>query len=515
MLSKSAGVLASVLFLGAAVAPRDIASFGQVQLENSCAPSVQQSLQQAVALLHSFEFGEATATFRAAESGDPSCTLAAWGIALSNTERQLADRPARFLAAGWKELQPWLSRPAKTERERMYLHAVSKLYAGYENTSVDERSQSYLAAMQQLRSRYPEDEEASIFYASALISTTGSGKAGIEQRRKALDILLPLLDKSPKHPGVAHYILHAADTPELAEIGLPAARRYATIAPASPHALHMPSHIFSRLGYWQESLDSNVASAKVAAAWVEGGRDGLFDEQHALNHVEYAYLQLGRDHSAFEQIEIIQNLAGTPGGDLWWPIDARIYYDLDTHNWTDALEIQAPTSSPFAENIDVFWIHTIAAARSGQDSLAASSLTEFKKSSGEFEKQHGWGDLIHLEMLEAESWTLFAQHDQTKAVDTLRAAVAFEQGHPIYYPDVLPRPASEMLGDMLLLMKSPAEALDAYKIALQMAPNRLNSLIGTRNAAAGSQQSALAAKYSAIIASICGNRPDHALLADH
>jgi tetratricopeptide (TPR) repeat protein len=507
--------LAGLLFLGTALVPPDGANFGQVRFENSCAPHVQESLQQAIVLLHSFEFGEATKTFRAVESDDPSCTIAAWGIALSNTEREGADRPARFLESGWKELQPWLSRSAKTEREHMFLDAVSKLYVGYEDTSADERWQRYITAMRHLRSRYPTDKEAAIFYALALTTTAGSGKTGIEQRREALDVLLPLFEENPKHPGAAHYILHAADTPEFAEIALPAARSYAAIAPASPHALHMPSHIFSRLGHWQEALDSNVASAQVAAAWVREGRDGLFDEQHALNHVEYAYLQLGQDHNAFEQIGIMQKLASTPGGDSWWPIDARIYYDLDTHNWADAIDIQPPAASSFAEDLDVLWIHTIAAARSNQAPQAEASLADFKKSSSEFEKQHGWGDLIHLEVLEAEAWTLFAQNDKVKAVETLQEAMSFEQAHPIYYPDVLPRPSPEMLGEMLLLLKSPDKALDAYKVALKIAPNRLNSLTGARDAAAASQQLELAAQYSSVIASICGNKADRALLSNH
>ena len=229
-----AGILGGVLSLGTTGTSPNAAKYGEVRFDNSCAPSVQQPLQHAIALLHSFEFGEATAAFRTAESGDPTCTIAAWGIALSNTERDGADRPTRFLDSGWKELQPWLSRPAKTEREHMYLDAVSKLYLGHENTSADERWQRYIAAMRQLRSSYPRDQESSIFYALALTWTAGSGKSGIEQRREALDILLPLLRENPKHPGIAHYILHAADTPELAEIALSAARRYAAIAPASP-----------------------------------------------------------------------------------------------------------------------------------------------------------------------------------------------------------------------------------------------------------------------------------------
>jgi tetratricopeptide (TPR) repeat protein len=508
MVTVFIGLLAGFLFSGSPAQAPEPAAFGQVHFENSCTPSVQQSLQRAIALLHSFEFGEATSAFYAVESADSSCTIAAWGAALSNTGRQGASRPTPFLASGWKELQPWLSRPAKTQRERMYLEAVSQLYTDYENTLAEQRGHRYLVAMQQIHSSYPKDQEASLFYALALIGTAGSGKTGIEHRREALNLLLPLFAQNPNHPGVAHYILHAADTPELASIALPAARRYATIAPASPHALHMPSHIFSRLGYWQESLDSNIASAKVAAEWVREGKDGLFDEQHALNHVEYAYLQLGQTPKAFEQIGVMEKLAATPGGDPWWPIDARIYFDLDTKNWADALNLQAPATSPFAENLDIFWIHTIASARLGKVQQASVSLESFRRSSSEFERQHGWGDLIHLELLEAEAWTFFAQHDRTKAIEKLREAVTFEQAHPTYYPDVLPRPSAEMLGDMLLLLGSPEKALDAYKQALTMAPNRLSSLIGARDAARDNHQPDVEQHYNAIILSLCGKNAD-------
>jgi tetratricopeptide (TPR) repeat protein len=479
-------------------------SFGHVHFENSCAPAVQPSLQRAVALLHSFEFGEAISEFRAVESEDSSCTIAAWGVALSNLDRDGPNRPVALLDSGWKELLPWLSPPAKTEREQMYLEAVSKLYADYENTSGDERWDRYTSEMQQIRAKYPHDQDASLLYALALTWTTRPGEPGIEHRREALKILSPIFEQNPNHPGASHYIIHAADTPELAALALPAARKYAAIAPGSPHALHMPSHIFSRLGYWQESLNSNIASAQAAAAWIREGRDGRFDEQHALNHIEYAYLQLGQDRKAFEQINVIGDLMDGPGGDPWGRIDARIYFDLDTHNWADALQIQSPDSSPFSENLDTFWVHTIAAARLGKADEASTSLEDFKKSSSAFEKQHGWGDVIHLELLEAEAWVLFAQQDQTQAVATLREAVRFEQAHPTYYPDVLPRPAAEMLGEMLLLLKSPSEALAAYKIALTMAPNRLDSLIGARDAAASNKQPKVAAHYAATIQLVCG-----------
>jgi tetratricopeptide (TPR) repeat protein len=204
----------------------------------------------------------------------------------------------------------------------------------------------------------------------------------------------------------------------------------------------------------------------------------------------------------------MQRLAATPGGDPWWPIDARIYYDLETHNWADALQIQAPVGSPFDENLDIFWIHTVAAARLKQAGQASAFFEDFKKSSSEFESQHGWGDLIHLEVLEAEAWTLLAQQDRKKTIEVLRDAVKFEQAHPTYYPDVLARPSAEMLGDALLSLDSPGEAQEAYKTALAMAPNRLNSLIGARDAAASSQNAELAARYNAAITSICGNNAD-------
>ena len=196
MVAALVSLVAGLLFSGTGpLATWDAANYGQVHFENSCAPSLQQRLQQAISLLHSFEFGEATAAFHAVESGDSSCTIAAWGVALSNTERDGPDRPAQFLASGWKELQPWLSRPTKTERERMYLDAVSKLYEGYENISGDERWRSYMGAMQRLRSKYPRDQEASLFYAVGLTWTASSGKAGMDQRREALDILLPIFDR--------------------------------------------------------------------------------------------------------------------------------------------------------------------------------------------------------------------------------------------------------------------------------------------------------------------------------
>jgi tetratricopeptide (TPR) repeat protein len=506
MLRSAILIVTSVWMLSGHVAQAaESHRFGEVRFENSCKSSAQAGLQLAVALLHSFEFGEAEQEFREVERVDPTCVIAAWGVALANTQRSGPGIPAAQLASGWKELEPWLSKSAGTEREQMYMIAVSKMYVDYEHSSRDARWQRYISAMQEIRERYPDDANASLFYALALVWTAGAGPTGLERRRAALKILLPIFASHPDNPGAAHYIIHAADTPELAAIALQAAREYASIAPDSPHALHMPSHIFNRLGYWQESISSNAASARAAADWVKEGRDGMGDELHALNNLEYGYLQLGQDAKARAAIEQIAKIATAPGGDLWLPIDARIYYDLETHDWRDALNTQPPPSSPFIENFDTYWVHSIAEALLDNPQEAATDLEAFRRSSTEWSKSHGWRDLLHIALMQAEAWTLFAQGKQRAAVKTLQEAVQYERDHPIYYADVLPRPSAEMLGDMLSKMGRPVQALDAYKVALEMAPNTLDSLRGAEASASKSGQAALAREYGEKIARLGGS----------
>jgi hypothetical protein len=271
------------------------AQLGDVHFPISCKAEVQPRFDSGLALLHSFEFKEAEEAFRAVENDDPKCVIAAWGIALAKTERSGANAPQNDLAKGWAELQSWLPIPAGTEREQMYVDSVRAMYEGYNETSGDDRWHKYLHRMQEIRHKYPDDINASLFYGLGLTWTAGPGERGIQQRKEALAIFIPIFEKYPSNPGAAHYIIHAADTADLAAEGLPAARKYAAIAPDSPHALHMPSHIFNRLGYWKESIETNEASVRVAAEWTKTGRDGRGDELHALNNVEYADLQLGQD----------------------------------------------------------------------------------------------------------------------------------------------------------------------------------------------------------------------------
>ena len=490
-----ASALTFLVILPAAHRPAGPDSLGDVHFPTSCKATTQTNFDNGVALLHSFEFEEAESVFREVEKADPKCVIAAWGVALSITERSGANAPGKDLVQGWAELQPWLVIRAGTEREQMYIDAVRAMYEGYATVPGSKRWQDYLTRMSLLHDKYPDDINASLFYGLGLTWTAGPGETGLKQRREALGIFLPIFHQYPNNPGAAHYIIHAADTAELAAEALPAARKYAAIAPDSPHALHMPSHIFNRLGLWQDSIETNEASARVAAAWMKTGRAGNFDEFHALNNIEYASLQLGQDQKAKEVVERIAALAKGEK-DPWLPIDARIYYDLETHNWQDAAQIEPPPTSSFDENFDAYWIETIGAARSGDSKRARAALAKYRDSETAWNKSHGWGDILGVGLAEAEAWTLFSEGKRNEALARLQGMRQFERDHPMYYADILPRPTGEMLGDMLLLMNRPADAMLAYRQSLELAPNRLDSLQGASRAAELAGQSSLSREFA-------------------
>ena len=458
------------------------ATLGKVEFENSCQTEVRLQINEAVALLHSFEFKEAETIFEQVEHRDPTCAIAAWGMALARTEWDGANAPQKTLQEVWEQLRPWLSIKAGTQREQMYLDAVRGMYEGYSGTPGGVRWSRYLARMAALRRRYPQDSDASMFYALGLVWTAGDGRRGMAQRRRALRILLPLFSLLPDHPGAAHYIIHAADTPELAAIALPAARKYASIAPDSPHATHMPSHIFSRLGYWAEMIRSNEESARVAAEWVKDGRNGRFDEQHALTYLEYGYLQSNQRDKAREQISRIREVMNAPGGDPWAEIDARVSYDVETSDWDEALKLEPPPSSPFQENFDVFWVHALAAARLGRVDAARSALRSLSGSIAQQRIGINYAHILHIYLLQAQAAVQVAEGEPKAAVRKLRSAIDYERAHPVDYPNILAPPSAEVLGELLLDIHDAASAHRAFQQALFMAPNRLRSLDGLREA---------------------------------
>ncbi len=265
---------------------------GTVSFPTSCSASVQKPFERGVALLHSFWYDEADKQFKQVEESDPKCAMAYWGQAMS-LYHQLWSRPdAADLKRGWNLLRKARAIGARTQRERDYIEALSAFYRKYGKVDHEKRATSYAQAMEKVSQKYPEDGEAAVFYALSLLASAPDHDTTLENPKKAIAILNKLFEQEPDHPGVAHYLIHAADNPQLAELGLPAARRYAEVAPASPHAVHMPSHIFARLGLWPDDIQSNLKSVEVSRQH-SGMRLGA-DKVHSMDFLEYAYLQTGQ-----------------------------------------------------------------------------------------------------------------------------------------------------------------------------------------------------------------------------
>jgi tetratricopeptide (TPR) repeat protein len=325
--------------------------------------------------------------------------------------------------------------------------------------------------------------------------------------KQALDILLPIFASDPRSPGAAHYIIHATDSADLAQIGLPAARKYASIAPDSPHALHMPSHIFCRLGLWQEAIRSNEDSARVAHQWVlEGRRGGVFDEEHARNTMIYAYLQSGQTAAARRQINLVAAVESLPiaHGDGWMKVDNQMRYDLELRDWKDAAQIDPPSGAHFEDNFETYWIHTMAESQLGKITLARDSYSKFLKSAEMFphKDEYAVATGIKLETIQGEAILLHAEHHDAESVAKLQEGAAFEKKSFVYYPDSLPRPSEELLGDLLMTLHRVCEAKTAYQRALLVTPNRFNSVFGAFRSSVALHDSSEAERFASLLIEI-------------
>src|SRR5690348_9062312 len=354
-------------------------ALGKVHLATSCSPKAQASFDRAVALLHSFEFGRAIDGFQSTLAADPACAMADWGIALSNWGNPFAPevKSRSSLRQGWAAIEAANAARPKTQRERDYIAAAGRLYERFENTTQQKRVDDYCNAMASVAARYPGDTEASIFYALSLAMSADPSDKTYAKQLRAGKILEKLFIELPRHPGVAHYIIHSYDYPPLAARALPAARAYAKIAPDSPHALHMPSHIFTRLGLWDESIRSNVASA--SAARREGN---VTEELHASDYLIYAYLQSGRDAAAARVLQTLSGIESRLDPDMIpmgaAPISAAYFalaaiparYALERGDWAAASTLQVRgTSYPYTDAITWF-ARGMGAARLGKTAAA-------------------------------------------------------------------------------------------------------------------------------------------------
>jgi hypothetical protein len=482
-----------LLMLGALASPATAhgETLGTVHFPVSCSPAAQQQFERALAMLHSFFFPETVKAFTAVTVTDPACAMGYWGIAMSTRPNPLIPLDVATLKRGWALAQQAQAAGPKTPREQDYIAAITAYYRDPETATQAMRTQAYERAMEQVYLRYPEDSEAAIFYALALNEATDHADKTYARQLKAGAILEKVFAQQPNHPGVAHYIIHSYDFPPLALKGLPAARAYAAIAPSAPHALHMPSHTFSMLGYWQESIPADKASLAASRAYAAANLQGAVTagELHSMDFLTYAYLQTGQDAEAqriLEQRNAVQRFFTRflPGDTGYAAIPVR--YALERGRWAEAAAVQPiATQFPAAEAI-VYFGRALGAARSGDLPAARQAIQtlETLRDTLTQAKNDYWAAQVEIQRRGAAAWILRADGKEADAAALMRSAADLEDAsekHIAMENRLFPMRA--LLGELLLEGHEPAQALQAFEASLQTNPARFRSFYGAAKAA--------------------------------
>jgi hypothetical protein len=490
-----------------------VAGLGTVKFTNSCAPDVQPEFARGIALLHSFEFGQARDALKAVIARDPTCAMALWATGVSYWGNPFAAqlKPAAQMQAGRAALERAAAAGARTERERDYIAAAALLFERYDTVDQRSRARAYRDAMERLAAKYADDTEAATFYALAIAGAADPADKSYVDLRKAGGILEPLWKTQPDHPGLAHYIIHSYDVPALASLAVTAARRYAKIAPAATHALHMPSHTFTRLGYWQESIDTNILSAEAARK-----AGSIYEELHALDYQAYAYLQSGQDAAAGKLVRTAAEIgtrrnANAVAGAA--PSSAGMYalaaiparYALERGDWAAAARLEAHASEVAYADALTWFARAIGVARLRSDSAQATSgsqgdvrqaqadlatartaVDELQKAIDRLtrDKELYWAEQVTIQKLAATAWIALAEGRQADALAAMREAADREDKteKAAVTPGPL-APARELLGEMLLELKRPKEALAEFQKTIVKEPNRFRALAGAASAA--------------------------------
>ena len=489
---------------------------GTVRFSTSCNAAAQKEFNRAVALLHSFQFSRAIEGFNAVLGMDATCGIAYWGIALSDWSNPFAPgmKDKSQLQAGREGAERGKIVGTKTERERAYLEAVGSLYRDFESTPQRARLIAYRDAMREVASQYPDDHEAQIFYALAIAASEDPADKTYAGRLQAGAILEKLFEQQPTHPGLAHYIIHTYDVPALAGRALMAARRYSEIAPDAPHALHMPSHTFTRTGYWQESIDSNIAAA--AAARHEGQ---TAEELHAGDYEIYAYLQTGQDQAAGRIVNSLPEMAtrfdpkavisGAGGPAVGYfalaAIPAR--YALERQDWKQAVQLPL-RETPFPYTDAITWFaRGLSAGRLGQATAANESATALRRIRERLSKasENYWARQVEIQEFAVRAWAALSAGKKQEALRQMKLAAELEDGteKSAVTPGPL-APARELLGEMLLEMKVPAQALEQFEATLKREPGRLRALYGAARAAQLSGSRDTSQRYFREVLKVCG-----------
>ncbi len=466
----------------------DLGNIGKVRLQTSCSEAAQTEIDRADALLHSFWYAEAQKAFRRAAEADAECGMAWWGVAMANLHPIWAPPVPDELKAGREAAEKAKTAGAKTDRERAYIAAIGTFYADSDKLDHKTRMTAYEQAMAALERDNPKDREAAIFHALALLGIASPNDKTYAKQKEAAAILNRVLPEEPEHPGVAHYLIHSFDYPDLAELALPAARVYAKLAPGSPHALHMPSHIFTRLGLWDESIASNLASAEKARAYLAKVMPGAtaFDELHAVDYLVYAYLQQGRIDEARSLVEKTKKVTKIDNPDQFaaaYAISAvPARFALERREWKEAAALTVPTvinwtKVPYAE-ANIHFARGIGGVRSGNLDVARDALSRLASIHQTLvdQKNSYWADQVEIQRLSVAAWIAHASNGGDEALKLMRAAADLEastEKHPVTPGALIP--ARELLAELLLDVGKRDEALAEAQRVLKGAPNRRNA----------------------------------------
>jgi hypothetical protein len=478
---------------------------GSVRFDNSCAAGVAGEFNRAVALLHSFEFRPALEGFERVLQRDPSCAIAYWGMALCHWGNPFAGiKTGAPLERGLAAAQNGLATGRPTPRERGFLAAAAALFTEATTRSHPERIQAYEQAMERVQRDFPTDVEARIFYALAVTQSALPSDRTYGNQLKAGAILEPLFKQYPDHPGLAHYIVHAYDVPALAPKALDAARRYASIAPSAPHALHMPSHTFTRVGYWKESIATNIASEKASLQ-----QNVIGEALHAMDYQAYAYLQIAEDRQALAARDRVAGVlakldvnalggAAPPLAAFYAAAAIPARYALERGAWKEAAALEVrPSPFPFVDAITHF-ARALGAARSGNPDAAKTAIEQLVLLRDRLSaaKDVYWTEQVDIQRRIAMAWVAFAEGRREEGIQTLRAAADAEDGtdKSAVTPGPL-APARELLGEMLLEAERPQEARTAFDATMTKEPGRFRGLYGAARAAAAAGDRASGAEY--------------------
>ena len=493
-------------------------NFGKVNFAISCDSAVQPWFNRAVAILHSFGYEKAVGAFAEVAEKDPACGMAYWGLAMTYYHPIWEAPNPAALKQGWAAVERAKSAAAKTQRERDYIAAIEVFYKDSDKLDHRTRALAYEKAMERLQANYPDDREAAIFYALAVRGNALPTDKTYANQKKAGAILEKIFAEQPEHPGLAHYIIHCYDYPTLADRALDAARRYAKIAPDSPHAQHMPSHIFTRLGYWNESIESNLASA--AAAQNDGAQG---DQLHAMDYLVYAYVQGAQDVEAKKVFEAMPQLRQSDPvyfAGLYAIASMPARYAVERHRWAEASALTVPPDlfpgGRYAwTEANIHFARALGASRIGDTEAARISLRQLTSLRDMLVQadENYWAEQLDIQRETVTAWLTWAEGKNEEALRQMRFAADHEDAtdkHSVTPGVILP--ARELLGEMLLESKQPAEALVAFEATLRTAPSRFNALSGAARGAQLSGDREKAESYYARLLAICnhadGDRPE-------